>query len=128
MKRVTTFILMSLLMLSGSFCNAEGAVRTRNEKGEDTPIEILKRGTNNGIDRGNAISCTINGHLLIVVLCENLGQVSIEITTATGALVNCSSVLTPNGQQFYIPNAGNYIVTFTLSNGDEYYGEFTVEN
>ena len=37
-----------------------------------------------------------------------------------------TSVLTPNGMQFYILNVGNYIVTFTLPNGDEYYGEFTV--
>ena len=28
--------------------------------------------------------------------------------------------------QFYIPLAGDYIVNFTLPNGDEYYGEFTV--
>ena len=27
-----------------------------------------------------------------------------------------------------IPNTGDYIVTFTLPNGDEYYGEFTVTN
>jgi hypothetical protein len=26
----------------------------------------------------------------------------------------------------HIPLAGDYIVTFTLPNGDEYYGEFTV--
>jgi hypothetical protein len=33
---------------------------------------------------------------------------------------------TPNGYQYYIPNTGDYIVTFTLENGDVYYGEFTV--
>ncbi len=38
----------------------------------------------------------------------------------------CLSVPTPNGLQVYIPNDGNYIVTFTLSNGDVYAGEFTV--
>jgi hypothetical protein len=32
----------------------------------------------------------------------------------------------PNDLQIYIPNTGDYIVTFTLPNGDEYYGEFTV--
>lgn len=57
---------------------------------------------------------------------ENLGQVAISVTTDTGALVDCTSTLTPNGIQFYIPDAGDYIVNFTLPNGDEYYGEFTV--
>ena len=61
-----------------------------------------------------------------MVFNENLGQVSVEVATASGALVQCLSVLTPNGLQVYIPNAGNYIVTFTLSNGDVYAGEFTV--
>ena len=27
---------------------------------------------------------------------------------------------------FYIPNTGSYVVTFTLPNGDQYYGEFEV--
>jgi hypothetical protein len=57
---------------------------------------------------------------------ENLGQIAVEVSTASGTLVNCLSVFTPNGLQVYIPNAGNYIVTFTLSDGDEYYGEFTI--
>ena len=26
----------------------------------------------------------------------------------------------------YLPQTGDYIITFTLANGDEYYGEFTV--
>ena len=61
-----------------------------------------------------------------MVFNENIGQVSVEVATMAGASVQCLSVLTPNGLQVYIPNVGNYIVTFTLSNGDEYYGEFTV--
>ena len=69
---------------------------------------------------------SISDHVLSVMFSENLGQVAVEVSTASGAQVDCLSVLTPNGLQVYIPNAGNYIVTFTLSNGDEYYGEFTV--
>ena len=69
---------------------------------------------------------SINGNVLTVVFSESLGQVAIEVSTASGAQVDCLSVLTPNGLQVYIPNSGNYIVTFTLSDGDEYYGEFTI--
>ena len=59
---------------------------------------------------------------------ENLGQVTIEITTDTGLPVDFFSTQTPNGVMFYIPNTGSYVITFTLPNGDEYYGEFEVTN
>ena len=57
---------------------------------------------------------------------ENLSQVAVEVSTASDALVDCLSVLTPYGLQIYIPNARNYNVTFTLPEGNEYYGRFTV--
>ena len=57
---------------------------------------------------------------------ENLGQVTIDISTATGLSVDFISSPTPNGVMFYIPSTGSYVVTFTLPNGDQYYGEFEV--
>ena len=86
----------------------------------------IKEGNVQGTPRGDGIQASINDHYLTVVFTENLGQVSIEISTATGNYVQADSCITPNGLQFYIPIAGDYIVTFTLPNGDEYYGEFTV--
>lgn len=79
-----------------------------------------------GIPKGTTIQASISGHYLTVVFTENLGQVAVEITTANGSYVQTTSCLTPNGLMFYIPNTGDYIVTFTLPNGDEYYGEFTI--
>ncbi len=79
-----------------------------------------------GAPKGSTIQASINGHYLIVVFTENLGQVAIEVTTSTGGPVDGTSTITPTGIQIYIPDAGDYIVTFTLPNGDEYYGEFTV--
>ena len=119
-------ILMLCLILSGALCYAHGEARTENRKGEGIPIEIIESGSCTGPSRGNSIIPTLNGHVLTVVFSENLGQVSVEVSTSAGATVECTSVLTPNGLQTYIPNTGDYIVTFTLSNGDVYYGEFTV--
>ncbi|MBR5061652.1 MAG: DUF3244 domain-containing protein, partial [Prevotella sp.] len=85
-----------------------------------------KEGNVHSSPRGSSIQASINGHTLMVTFTENLGQVAIEITTSMGDYVDFDSTLTPNGIQFYIPLAGDYIVTFTLPNGDEYYGEFTV--
>ena len=79
-----------------------------------------------GAPKGSSIQASIYGHTLMVTFTENLGQVAVKIATAAGVTVDCSSTATPNGLQFYIPLAGDYIVTFTLPNGDEYYGEFTV--
>ena len=87
---------------------------------------LIKEGNVQGLPKGSTICAAIDGHLLMVSFTENLGQVDVEITTASGSPVDATSTITPNGIQFYIPLAGDYIVTFTLSNGDEYYGEFTV--
>ena len=76
--------------------------------------------------KGSSIQATINGHTLSVVFLENLGQVNIQVTMADGGSVHVQSTPTPFGVNFYITDTGSYIVTFTLSNGDEYYGEFEV--
>lgn len=123
MKKATKLILMLCLILSGAFCFAYGEAGT---KGDGVSIDVIESSSCTGINRGNSIIPTINGHVLSVAFSENMGQVSVEVATAAGASVQCLSVLTPNGLQVYIPNAGNYVVTFTLSNGDVYYGEFTV--
>lgn len=102
-----------------------GETGTETE-GDGITIDLIEASCSTGPSRSNSIIPTINGHVLSVAFSENMGQVSVEVATAAGASVQCLSVLTPNGLQVYIPNAGNYVVTFTLSNGDVYYGEFTV--
>ena len=126
MIKLKQMILMLCLVLSGALCYASGEARTEKEKGEGITIDVKEKASYGGLDKSSTITPTLNGHVLTVVFSENLGQVAVEVSTASGAQVDCLSVLTPNGLQIYIPNAGNYIVTFTLSNGDEYYGEFTV--
>ena len=79
-----------------------------------------------GDPRTNSILATINGHTLTVTFTENLGNVQIDITTATGGAVSYGHVWTPDSYIAYVYNTGSYIVTITLENGDEYYGEFEV--
>ena len=123
MYKFKEMILMLCFILSGALCYAHGEARMENVKGERLIIRTAHHG---GTDKSGSIVPTIDDKVLTVVFCENLGQVSVEVTTDAGVSVQCLSVLTPNGLQVYVPNAGNYIVTFTLSNGDVYYGEFTV--
>ena len=125
MKKEMTLILTLCLFLSGALSYAHGAGNTE-QKGDGRPIELIESTSYGGLDRSNAIAPIINGHVLTVTFTENLGQVAVEVTTVSGSPVDATSTITPNGIMFYIPLAGDYIVTFTLPNGDEYYGEFTV--
>lgn len=128
MYKLKEMILMLCFIFSGALCYASSEARMEKEKGEGITIDVKEKASYGGLDKSSTITPTINGHVLTVVFSENLGQVSIEITTSMGDYVQADSCLTPNGIQFYIPLAGDYIVTFTLPNGDEYYGEFTVTN
>jgi hypothetical protein len=127
MKKVTKVVLMLCLTLSGAFCYAHNVAEQKIEKGKDEiPIVLIENSSHGGSEKGNSIIASLNGHMLTVVFTENLGEVAVEIITSTGSNVQAYSCLTPNGLLFYIPLAGDYIVNFTLSNGDEYYGECTV--
>ena len=126
MKKMSKLILMLCLVLSGAWCYANGASGTENEKGEGIPLIVKEKGSLDNPDKGASINSSISGHILIVAFTENLGEVAVEVETISGGNVQCLSMLTPSGMQFYIPFEGDYMVTFTLPNGDEYYGEFTV--
>lgn len=110
------------LLLTALWCGA-------NEIGSKDGFSSIniKEGNVQGLPKGSTIQASINGHNLMVVFTENLGQVDIEVATASGISVQFTSTPTPNGVQCYIPNAGDYIITFTLPNGDVYYGEFTID-
>jgi hypothetical protein len=86
----------------------------------------LKKANIQGSPKDYAIQASIDGHTLTVVFTENLGQVTVEVSRTSGGETQVESTPTPNGVLFYIYDTGSYIVTFTLPNGDEYYGEFEV--
>ena len=116
-------VLLLGLILPAVWCNCNANNIRITDGYSDVPVKEAKV---QGMPKGATINASINGHTLMVTFSENLGQVQVEITTATGATVQCVGIQTPNGLQCYIPNVGDYVVTFTLPNGDEYYGEFTV--
>ena len=120
-KKIKQIVLLIGLLFPTTWCGAFGTILSDGY----SHIQI-KEAQVEGSPRGSTIHAAINGHLLMVTFTENLGQVAVEVNTATGSPVDATSTITPNGIQFYIPLAGDYIVTFTLPNGDEYYGEFTV--
>ena len=76
--------------------------------------------------KGTTIQASIDGHYLSVTFTQDIGTLTMELDKASGPMVFSYPVITPDSYQFYLPLTGDYIITFTLANGDEYYGEFTV--
>ena len=73
----------------------------------------IKVGNVQSIPKGSTIQATINGHELTVVFTENLGQVAVEVSSASGTSVHYSLTPTPNGVQVYTNNAQNKGVSVT---------------
>lgn len=119
--KIKQLVLLMGLLLPAAWCGANGTHINDGHSHIALKARIVQ-----GAPKSSSIDVSIYGHTLMVTFTENLGQVAVEISTATGATVDCLTTMTPTGFQSYIPDAGDYVVTFTLSNGDEYYGEFTV--
>jgi len=110
-----------ILFLSTAHCYAN-----YDKANDGNPVIIIREGIHHGDPKSSSIQATIDGHTLTVVFTENLGQVNIEVSAVSGVETQVESTPTPNGVLFYIYATGSYIVTFSLPNGDEYYGEFEV--
>ena len=104
----------------------EKTIKNVKKKIDDGSVVVIEKVNHAGVNKSGSILATIDGHFLSVTFTENLGQVSIDISTATGLSVDFISSPTPNGVMLYIPNTGSYVVTFTLPNGDQYYGEMNL--
>lgn len=99
-----------------------------NNLGSKDELTVLAI-NNGGDDRTpvvGSINAYINGHTLSIIFSQNIGEVSVEISTVFGVVVAIELAETPSGYQCYIPTVGSYLFTITTSNGDEYYGEFEV--
>ena len=123
MNKIKRFMLLLGIILPVTFVFANSELSA--EKDGVNPV-VINKISNTGNDRSSSILASIDGHTLTIVFTENLGQVSIEVSYASGNEVETTSIYTPSGVIIYIPYSGSYIVTFTLPNGDEYYGAFEV--
>ena len=117
--KIKQFTLLFYMMLSAAWCYGTNLTDGYSH------IQIMQTHVQ-GAPKSSSIQASIDDHCLMVTFTENLGQVTIEVATATGATVDCLSVQTPNGYLYFITDTGDYIVTFTFPDGDVYYGEFTV--
>ena len=122
--KIKQFILLLGLILPTVLCSAMCIDVS------DGHSHINVKGANvQGAPKGSTIQASIDGHYLTVTFTQDIGYVEMELNKVSGPMIfNYPSVETPDSLEFYINQTGDYIITFTLTNGDEYYGEFTVTN
>ena len=97
---------------------------------EKVDIASVHTGTQNSSEfRSQSISADITGNTLTISFNENVGIAHIVIKDSNGVYIDRDNVFsTPDYATFYIADAGYYRMDITLSNGEEYYGYFRVEN
>ena len=101
-KRIILIVFMLGVISLG---NANNTVTVTEDK------LTVRANTENGNEKTNvaeSIFADISGHKLTVAFSQNLGEVSIDISTASGATIFCLSVQTPTGYQLMIPCGGSY--------------------
>ena len=98
--------------------------------GEGVDVYSIYSSTYNGSEfRSESISADITGNLLTITFNENVGIAHIVIKDSNGVYIDRENVFsTPDYATFFINDAGYYRMDITLSNGEQYYGYFQVEN
>ena len=119
--------LLLLIMLSQVVFMTE-AKQKNVKKGVDI-LEIKTNTQNSAEFRSETISADITGHVLTITFNDNVGIAHIVIKDSNGVYIDRDNVLsTPDHATFIINDAGYYRMDITLSNCEQYYGYFQVEN
>ena len=122
MKKLQILILSVCLFVPAVFCLAESMDKTEKTQEGETVVVIKKKNNNSSLDKDDpCITASISGHTLTMNFAQNIGSVQVDISDGQSFMV-----VTPDNVQAYITSSGSYTVNFTLSNGDEYYGNFVV--
>ena len=122
MRRVLALFLFVPFAL---IVNANGLLVT-----DEVDVLRIQSGTYNGCEpRSESISADITGNTLTITFNDNVGIAHIIIKDSNGVYIDRENVFsTPDYATFFINDAGYYRMDITLSNGEQYYGYFRVEN
>ncbi len=122
MKRLILMIMLSQVVFITE-------AKQKNVK-EGVDVYSTHSNTYNAIEpRSESISADITGHVLTISFNDNVGIAHIVIKDSNGVYIDRENVLsTPDYATFIINDAGYYRMDITLSNGEQYYGYFQVEN
>ena len=120
-----SIILLFVMLQFGCIFEAKGNL---SKEGIDV-IATMENTVNGSVTRTNSISADITGHTLTITFNEDVGIAHIIIRDSNGVYIDNDNVVsTPDHATFIINDAGYYRMDITLSNGEQYYGYFRVEN
>ena len=122
MKRLILLIMLSQIV----FC----AEAKQKNVAEGVDVYSIHSSIYNAAEpRSESISADITGHVLTITFNDNVGIAHIVIKDSNGIYIDSDNVYsTPECAVFIINDAGYYRMDITLSNGEQYYGYFQVEN
>ena len=120
-KTLTLIVLLQLGIITGV---------TENFTRDGINVILIKEANVCGpTDHSQSISADITGNTLTITFNENVGIAHIVIKDSNGVYIDRENVFsTPDYATFFINDAGYYRMDITLSNGEQYYGYFRVEN
>ena len=117
-------LLLGILLLSSIFI-----IEAKQINDKVDVISTKATTTNGTTPRQESISADITGNTLTITFNENVGIAHIIIKDSNGVYIDRDNVFsTPDYATFIINDAGYYRMDITLSNGEQYYGYFQVEN
>ena len=120
-KKLT--LLFAMLLMSTFMMKAK---QTSTKEGVDV-ISVMSASHHSDQDRSNAITADITSHILTISIQQNVGIAQIMVKDSNVAIVEIDHIMSsPNTSCYYISEAGYYRIDIVLSNGDIYYGYFTV--
>lgn len=122
MKRLILMIMLSQVVFMTE-------AKQKNVK-DGVDVYSTHSNTYNAIEpRSESISADITGHVLTITFNDNVGIAHIVIKDSNGVYIDRDNVFsTPDYATFIINDVGFYRMDITLSNGEQYYGYFQVEN
>ena len=122
---MTNRILITLVLSLFTFVSY--AMQTMSSDEIDV-LSIKANIQNSSEPRSETISADITGNTLTITFNENVGIAHIVIKDSNGVYIDRENVFsTPDYATFFINDAGYYRMDITLSNGEQYYGYFSVE-
>lgn len=121
-----SFTLLFALLLQATF--AVEAKQVSTQEGFDL-ISVCSANHNSATERNPPISADITSHMLTISIRQNVGIAQVMIRDSNGAMVELENIMTsPETTCIYISECGYYRLDIVLSNGDIYYGYFTVRD
>ena len=122
-RKLKTYI----LIVAAALCLANLGACTKEPDTTNVPVIIKKAAIHGSSDKtGIPAEVPIIGKQLLIEFTDAIGMVSVNISTKAGKTMQKFEVSTPTYIKAFVQKSGNYTITFTLDDGSEYWGKFTI--